>query len=104
MKIVWGLLAVSLLSACPKTCETDVDCDDGLFCNGAETCMASRCVTTPVDCDDGIACTSDRCSEDRLRCVHEPRDDDADGYGDARCLDARGDPLGNDCDDHDANR
>ncbi len=39
-------------------CTVDADCDDGLFCNGAETCNAGSCQagTAPV-CDDGVACT-----------------------------------------------
>jgi alpha-tubulin suppressor-like RCC1 family protein len=86
-------------------CEDDRDCDDGVFCNGAERCGASgRCETEPVDCDDDVACTLDACSEDRRTCTHEVPDLDEDGYADAACLDARGMPLGNDCDDGDANR
>jgi hypothetical protein len=37
-------------------------------------------------------------------CVHEVPDLDSDGYMDARCIDERGMPLGNDCDDTDAAR
>jgi hypothetical protein len=46
------------------TCSGPGDCDDGLFCNGAEQCVASQCEPgIPVDCDDGIACTIDACNE-----------------------------------------
>ncbi|MDI1451741.1 hypothetical protein, partial [Polyangium sp. 6x1] len=40
----------------------DYICDDGVFCNGAETCSASGCNpgSAPV-CNDGIPCTSDVC-------------------------------------------
>ncbi|MCA9606065.1 MAG: hypothetical protein KC619_10750 [Myxococcales bacterium] len=38
-------------------------CDDGLFCNGEETCMAGACTagTAPI-CDDRNVCTTDSCS------------------------------------------
>ncbi|HEY8432040.1 MAG TPA: putative metal-binding motif-containing protein, partial [Sandaracinaceae bacterium] len=85
-------------------CSTDADCDDGLFCTGTEACVEGRCVQTPVVCDDGVACTRDFCSEERGRCISAPPDLDGDGYGDASCLDDRGEPLGNDCDDTDPNR
>jgi len=85
-------------------CLSDEACDDGVFCNGAEACELGVCVNTPVDCDDGIACTADACSEDARICVHEVPDGDMDGYDDASCIDARGMPLGNDCDDADASR
>lgn len=65
-------------------------CDDGLFCNGAETCAAAACTGTDPcpgalmcdettdacfecddagDCDDGNACTDDTCNGS-LVCVH----------------------------------
>ncbi len=51
---------------------SDAACQDGLFCNGAETCdptAAGADATTgclaadPVDTDDGFACTVDSCDE-----------------------------------------
>ncbi len=96
----------------PASCRADSDCDDGVYCNGAEQCLPSDpradahgCVPgTPVDCDDGVACTLDSCSEMLRACHHTPPDNDGDGHGDANCLDAMGNPLGDDCDDNDANR
>ncbi|MEE8311181.1 MAG: hypothetical protein V3R77_02915, partial [Candidatus Binatia bacterium] len=44
----------------------DGNCDDGEFCNGAETCDAGldcQAGTAPST-DDGIACTVDSCDED----------------------------------------
>jgi hypothetical protein len=39
-----------------RGCLTDGECDDGLACNGAETCDG-RCVEgTPVECEEGLAC------------------------------------------------
>jgi hypothetical protein len=71
-------------------------CDDGTFCNGAETCniMLGRCVAAPpVSCDDGNACTADRCDEASRSCVSVGTEDaDGDGFPSARC-------GGSDCDD-----
>ncbi|RJP36644.1 MAG: hypothetical protein C4547_07045 [Phycisphaerales bacterium] len=54
-------------------CTTDPDCDDGLFCNGAETCVNGACQAgTPVNCDDGVACTADSCNEGTNSCEHVP--------------------------------
>ncbi len=46
-------------------CTVDPDCDDGLFCNGAETCAAGTCEAgTPVACDDGAFCNgAETCNE-----------------------------------------
>ncbi len=44
---------------------TAVDCDDGVFCNGVETCdnVAGACQSgTPELCDDGVDCTDDSCN------------------------------------------
>jgi hypothetical protein len=82
------------------TCTEDVDCEDGLFCNGEARCTEGRCVAgTPPACDDSLACTRDFCSEELRACVNRPADEDGDGHADAACVDARGTPLGDDCDD-----
>lgn len=49
-------------------------CDDGLFCNGTESCVAGLgCVAgLPVNCDDQIACTLDACDNATKRCTHTP--------------------------------
>ena len=63
-------------------CEFDSDCDDGTYCNGAETCVSGACTAgTPVSCDDGQACTSDSCNEATDSCDYTTNDavcDDAD--------------------------
>ena len=49
----------------------DTLCDDGLWCNGAETCdeTADCQAGTPIDCDDGIFCTGvETCNEDQDQC------------------------------------
>jgi hypothetical protein len=87
-------------------CTTAADCDDGLFCNGSETCSAaSTCAAgTAPTCTDGIGCTNDVCVEARRACESTPPDADHDGHADGTCRGTDGVPLGDDCDDGDANR
>jgi len=42
-------------------CTIDEDCDDGLFCNGAETCDAPNCMCEPGTnpCPTGTTCNED---------------------------------------------
>jgi hypothetical protein len=61
---IWsaGTLVQSFASL--RGCSDDPECDDGAYCNGTETCVASLCVSgTPPVLDDGVACTSDACDE-----------------------------------------
>jgi len=85
-------------------CVTDRDCDDGVFCNGVETCevvggRSTSCVRTARDCSasnevcGGVA----TCDENADRCVPNPRDGDGDGSVSGLC-------GGDDCDDNDAQR
>jgi len=54
-------------------CARDEDCDDGLACNGLETCDAGVCAPgAPAECDDAVACTRDECVEDEGGCQHVP--------------------------------
>jgi len=56
-------------------CASAAECDDGVFCNGTETCPAGFCVQGPEPtCDDGVSCTTDRCDAGRDACAAEPRD------------------------------
>ncbi len=62
-----------------EPCTLDAECDDGLYCNGLETCNTGTgfCEPgTPPDCDDGVACTTDACTEgiDEYICTHTPND------------------------------
>jgi hypothetical protein len=55
---------------------TDSLCDNGLFCDGAETCDAvldCQAGTAPV-VDDGVSCTVDSCDEATDTIVHAPQD------------------------------
>ena len=80
------------------SCTSDSECDDGVFCNGAEVCTAGRCrAGTPVSCDDGLACTLDVCNEDTQTCQDPPKICGAPGEsgvclepsGECECLDKR---------------
>lgn len=54
--------------------DDDSDCDDGLYCNGTETCdrvLGCR-AGTPPDADDGVACTVASCDEDADIIVFAP--------------------------------
>ncbi|MEK6675009.1 MAG: proprotein convertase P-domain-containing protein [Planctomycetota bacterium] len=56
---------------CGAGCTTNPQCDDGLFCNGAETCVSGSCQAgTAPNCDDGVACTTDACNESTDSCTH----------------------------------
>ncbi len=78
-----------------RRCDSDDDCDDGVFCNGLEECVAGACAPgAPPSCDDGDACTTDACSAEDDACVNAPVDADRDGHVAASC-------GGDDCDDSD---
>ena len=86
-------------------CRNDIDCMNGLYCDGEEKCIDGRCVSgTPPDCNDNDPCTSDICSEEEGGCVNDLLDEDMDGYyaekapDGTTCL-----PEGQgDCDDNDS--
>ena len=85
------------ISACPPailgcvqvnaSCDEDNDqcldfaddslCDNGMFCDGSETCDADtgECqLGVPVDCDDGVGCTVDSCNDTTDACDNAPDD------------------------------
>ena len=47
----------------PGACENDAACDDGLFCNGEERCVAGSCRSGSAPCD-----TDETCDEADNRC------------------------------------
>jgi hypothetical protein len=52
-------------------CSTNEQCDDGLYCNGAEQCVSGSCQAgTAPNCDDGVSCTIDSCNEGTDSCDH----------------------------------
>jgi hypothetical protein len=67
----------SFLEGCvPRPpCTTDDECDDGLICNGAETCDTAQgeCVPGPRPVlDDQVECTLDACSDRLGQVLHTP--------------------------------
>ncbi len=61
-------------------CQDDATCDDGLYCNGSETCdTVNGCQAgTAPDCDDGVSCTADSCNETSDQCVNTANDANCD--------------------------
>ncbi|MBR9691135.1 hypothetical protein GOV08_05640, partial [Candidatus Woesearchaeota archaeon] len=56
-------------------CLSNPDCDDGLFCNGVETCNSGTCQAgTAINCGDGVSCTVDSCNEGTDSCDNNPND------------------------------
>ncbi len=51
---------------------TDADCTDGLYCNGAETCVNNVCQGGSSPCpDDGVFCNgAEGCDENTDQCTH----------------------------------
>jgi len=54
-------------------CVINTDCDNGMFCDGAEVCNAGTCEAgTPPVCDDAVGCTFDSCNEGTDSCDNTP--------------------------------
>jgi hypothetical protein len=77
-------------------CALHSDCDDGLFCNGRETCDPTSPEADPVGCVVGrAACEAPYfCNESTDACVADCPDEDGDGHPAQHC-------GGDDCDDAD---
>jgi hypothetical protein len=70
---------ISLTATVGPQCDYDWECDDGLYCNGAETCVGQVCQDgTAVDCNDGVACTDDSCNEGSDSCDNVANDANCD--------------------------
>ena len=66
-----GVDNVQICFAATNNCQVDTDCDNGLFCDGAETCNTGtgQCEAgTPVACGDAVSCTVDSCNESTDSC------------------------------------
>jgi len=62
----------SVASGCVYTNNSNA-CNDGLWCNGTDTCSGGSCsVHAGRNCDDGNACTADSCNEGMDRCDNIP--------------------------------
>lgn len=82
-----------------KECSSNLDCDDGLYCNGQELCINGLCYRgEPIQCivDDPL-CFDAICDEEQDRCITilKGEDKDNDGY--------YAEPCGIDCNDNDPN-
>ncbi|KAL7534367.1 hypothetical protein ACHAXR_005826, partial [Thalassiosira sp. AJA248-18] len=66
----WAEVTVVYVTQCTQ----NSDCDDGLWCNGYETCDSNgQCqFGTPPNCSDGLICTDDICNESTDTCDHPP--------------------------------
>ena len=61
--------AINSLNLVAPGCSNNAQCDDGLFCNGAEICNMGNCQAgTAPNCNDGVACTTDSCNEGTDSC------------------------------------
>lgn len=57
-------------------CAVSEDCDDGLYCNGAETCVSGFCQSgTPVDCSYLDQCNDGVCDEELDKCITQAKTD-----------------------------
>ena len=84
----------------PRTCESDLACNDGLFCNGTERCDPDASGADERGCVAGVpACETATCDEAARACGARCSVPDADGDG--RASIACG---GDDCDDTDPDR
>ncbi len=107
-----GIAAICFVAGCgddggttdgmDDRCTADIDCSDGVFCNGEERCApasdmadANGCIPATEPCGSDETCDEDArmC---RIACAVEP-DADGDGAIATAC-------GGNDCDDDDPNR
>jgi len=67
--LIWLVLLAGTARA-GTPCASNLTCQDGDFCNGAERCLAGECAPgPPLDCDDGDPCTRDVC-EAAVGCAH----------------------------------
>lgn len=86
-------------SDCTFTCTSNDDCDDGLLCNGVETCDVTTHVCelgAPVECTPSDDCHTSECDEETGECDEALIDEDGDGFAST----ALGE-CGTDCDDSD---
>jgi len=70
----WGRIdVIDTLDLVDTGCTTNGECDDGLYCNGVETCVSNSCQAgTAPNCNDGVSCTTDSCNESTDSCNNVP--------------------------------
>jgi len=82
-----------------EDCTQDSDCDDGVFCNGAETCTAGKCRRDDTEiCDDGLACTINICNEAASMCEYQDKSCSA-PWQSGLCIEPTGECEFNPCPD-----
>jgi hypothetical protein len=66
-----NLLGCPATDLSPVICSSDVDCDDGIYCNGSESCVGGFCQGGSPPCsDDGQFCNgSEGCDEVNNTCT-----------------------------------
>ena len=80
------------------SCVEHAECDDGVFCNGAERCLPEDPLASRFGCVPGAPpCGRLGCDEATSSCAGACEDADGDGFPDAAC-------GGSDCDDADPER
>jgi len=76
VKSVWflvGLAGSVSISACSVPlgtadfCNEDADCDNGIYCDGAESCLFAFCITGPPPCEGPLS--SESCDEREQACI-----------------------------------
>ncbi|MBN1514660.1 MAG: calcium-binding protein [Phycisphaerae bacterium] len=97
--LVWGVIGCQTSGPSSGGCNSDENCDDGLFCNGAETCNTEtrQCVAGTPPCDAALCveeddtcmeCLEDSdCADDDLFCTGDPvcSESGTCGFGDDPC-------------------
>ncbi|MDH5493974.1 MAG: putative metal-binding motif-containing protein, partial [Myxococcales bacterium] len=84
-------------------CHSDLECSDGIFCNGSEICLPGAAGADALGClpaPSPRCLASQQCDEASLRCLTRCElegDADGDGHDDPAC-------GGDDCDDADPDR
>ncbi len=96
--ILISLLAFSSFAEeSPQICQTNSDCSDGIYCNGAETCDPGNRSANANGCVAASRPCTDRCDEALESCTTicgGNEDQDGDGVWSVSC-------GGADCDDND---
>jgi hypothetical protein len=105
----WGQCVNTWIVGCDGHCESDSDCNDGIYCNGDERCGnadsswenyvgKSECYSGTSrdgswwsECSDRISCTMDVCDESTDSCLNIDECSDGrvcggDGYSDGECI------------------
>jgi hypothetical protein len=69
--------AYGAYAAVHPACTSDAECDNGLACDGIETCVSGTCKSgSPMDCSNlNNACNTGVCDETTNNCVSQPKAD-----------------------------